>query len=244
MLINSNNTFVISHPTLKERKLKFDEQSNRVSLSVTYCDLVDSRLFKDVNNNPIPVNSVLSEPQIILFKEHIFNYFPHNVPVINNKSSCTNYIAITMSHMFLYKKLIEDDNHDFYLIFEDDFRFSKKFDKELLIKCISELPDNFDVCLFSPSHARKTMMPVGEKISDNIYKIQNPYPYYSGVSMYVVSKHYAKKLLARYGFNYVFVSDDHLSFQSLNNSLNAYSSYNIFGFGAQDEYCVELFDLV
>ena len=243
-MISDKNVFVISHPRLKEeRKKKFNSQANEVGLSVSYCDLVDSGLFKDINNNPIPVNTKLTEPQIILFKEHIFNYFPHNIPIINNKTCGTNYIACTMSHMFMYKKLIEDDNHDFYLIFEDDFRFSKKFSKKILIKCISDLPSDFDVCLFSPSHAHKIMAPFGKSVTDDIYKIQNPYAY-SGVSMYVVSKQYAKKILSKYGFNFMFVSDDHLSFLSLTNHLNAYSSYNIFGFGAQDEYCIELFDLV
>lgn len=244
-MINDKNTFVISHPRLKEeRKKRFNLQASKVGLSVSYCDLVDSGLFKDTDNNPIPIGTVLLEPKTILFKDHVFKYVPHNVPFINNKVSGTNYIAITLSHIFLYKKLIEDNDNKFYLIFEDDFRFTKTFDTNHLRKCISDLPEDFDVCLFSPSHAHKVMMPHGEKYTDNIYKIQIPYTGYSGVSMYVVSKQYAKKVINGVGFNHIFVSDDLLSVHSSKGLLNAYSSYKCFGFGAPDEMTIEMFDLV
>jgi len=189
---------------------------------------------------------MLTEEQIILYKEHVFKYTPHTNPRVNNRTSTTNYIATTLSHFFLYKKLLEDDANDMYLIFEDDFRLTKNFDIDYFNLCVSELPPDFDVCLFSPLHAHRVLHPISNPISNNLYRIKEDFNLYSGVSMYLVSKSYAKKVLSRYGFNYVYVSDDHLSNFSLEGNLKAYATFKIFGFGNVDAFpnAVEQFDLV
>ena len=246
-MINHKNTFVISHPTKKdERKLIFDNQIQVKGFTVTYYDPVDATAFKDINNNLIPLNAMLMQEQTILYKDHAFKYTPHTNSKVNNRTSTTNYIATTLSHFFLYKKLLEDDSNDYYLIFEDDFRLTKDFDIQYLHSCIEELPKDFDVCMFSPRHAHRVLHPISTPYSNNLYRIKEDFNLYSGVSMYLVSKQYAKKVISRYGFNYVYVSDDHLSNFSLEGNLKAYATFKIFGFGNVDAFpdAVQQFNLL
>ena len=108
---------------------------------VHYDILVDRKinLIKQFNENNISENKYI----------FITNYKRDNISLTDlqlfeNNSVSPGSIAITLSHLSCYSRLVSN-NDKYCLIFEDDVIFNNNFN-EKLNNYISQLPEDFDMC--------------------------------------------------------------------------------------------------
>ena len=236
-MFNKSNTFCISLLDDTKRRDSFNNQMKRLNIEFTVFDAIDCREFKTLNNTHIPRYSVLKEQCNIMYRDHVFTYYPRTNPAGNNIHLHTGYIGCTISHLFLYKKLIEDKNNEFYLIFEDGFYFTKNYNESDIISSVKDLPEDFDICFFAPLNAHRREYPKKDTniTSSFIYEI-DVFGYYSGASMCIISKKGATKFLNEYGMNVVYAIDDLFSVFSLNKKFNAYATYKFSGYGHMEAW--------
>ena len=125
--------------------------------------------------------------------------------------------------------MLFDKDNDFYLIFEDDFIFSKSVNYENILNDITNLPKDADICFFAPPHSSPfTSYTKDQDINNCVYKMRKDNGI-SGTSMYLITKSGAEKLLNIDGMNVNFNSDELLS--KCFNILNGYCTHKIYGYG-------------
>ena len=114
---NLNNIYIINLEKRKESKEKMVEQLEKE-------DIFNYNFFYAVNGYKLTESEELRN----LFEGNDFNYRK-------------GVIGATLSHMKLWKQLINDKNNDFYIIFEDDLTLLPNF-KEKLYDAINTLVTN------------------------------------------------------------------------------------------------------
>jgi GR25 family glycosyltransferase involved in LPS biosynthesis len=198
-------------------------------INFSFWEAADGSQFKDLDGNEIKKETYLKTPTPFSYNNKVYNYIPHNIGPVNNKKMNRGQIGCGLSHLLLQENMIFD-TEKYYLIFEDDFIFEDYFNKELFLKALNSLPEDFDICFFSTLHAHKVMLPVKEMINEFVYTVP-PFPSFSGSAAYLISKECAKKFLSYNGTNVTFVTDDMFSFYSIINQIKVYSTYIKFGDG-------------
>ena len=233
-MLNKNNIFCVSlnnkkneHRVLNTRE-KFNKQANDFGMEFSFFDAIygdDIKLYND-NNRQNDKETMGRTSCGIKFK-----YKPSELIT----SQCSNprlnfyYIGCSLSHLSLYEQLLFDDDNKFYLIFEDDFIFSKNLNYQNLFSDIKNLPEDADICFFAPSHCFPFLLYTKESnINNHFYKMSKNNGI-SGTSMYLITKSGAEKLLNIDGMNVNFNADELLS--KFFHILNGYCSHNIYGFG-------------
>lgn len=238
MSLNKNNIFCISlfynidGRTLNIRD-KFKNQAESFGMEFTFFDAIDGKKIKMMNCDD---SDVLNDKQTMCETACgiRFNYTPSkHIRPSSNPTLSKYYIGCALSHLCLYKKLLYDNKNDYYLIFEDDFIFSKTYNFNDLKKDVINLPPKFDLCFFSPKHVSCRPYPKENTINDYIYKYSGAI---SGTSMYMISKQCAKKILDYDGLNVNFAADELLTNISINSlipnmTLDGYSTNKMYGFG-------------
>ena len=233
-MLNKNNIFCVSlnrknneYRVLNSRD-KFNKQANDFGMSFTYFNAIDGdgiKLYKD-NNRQNDMETMGRTNCGIKFKYKPTELITKNCS--NNRLSFY-YIGCALSHLSLYEQLLFDDDNKFYLIFEDDFIFSKNVNYQNLCNDIKNIPQDADICFFAPSHCSPFNTYSKEKdVNDNFYKMSKSTGI-SGTSMYLITKSGAEKLLNIDGMNVNYNSDELLS--KFFHILNGYCAYNTYGFG-------------
>jgi GR25 family glycosyltransferase involved in LPS biosynthesis len=229
MKLDKENIFCISLKDSTNRNI-FANNAKIFGINFSFFDAIDAKKFK-VEDENLDTSKNLEEEIIISYDNLNIKYYPHKINYINNMTSNPKSIGCSISHCILYENLL-NSNNDYFLIFEDDFVFSKKYNIKDIISDLKDVPDNFDVVFFSPSHAHKQYYSIEESISNNIYKLRQKINYFSGTSMYLISKIGAEKILKIQNSNtYSFAADDIFSFLSCNHDTNFYATYKLYGFG-------------
>jgi len=223
------NTYCVSMQRSKERREHFINQATRIGLNFTFFEGVDGDKITDIWGNSFGRNQ-LRQKTVLMCEDMIFSYTPHNVHPINNTTMSVYQIGSAKANMLLYEKLIKDKDNDHYLIFEDDFIMNNSFTMDTICATTKDLPENFDACFFSISHAHKNMLPKKQQVTKNVYSV-SPFPWFSGTSCYIISKNGAKKLMSLDGPNIIFGGDDLFSYFSGSDQLELYSSEISLGFG-------------
>jgi len=232
-MLNKNNTFCVSlnkqHParTLNTRD-KFNNQAKCFGMDFRYFDAVDGDEIKLYNDN-----SKNNDKQTVgRTKCGIsFRYTPSKLITQNcaNSELSFYYIGCALSHLKLYENLLFDKDNDYYLIFEDDFIFSKKYTYTHLVEDINKIPKDADICFFAPPHCSPFTSYSKQNDVDNHIYMLNKNNRISGTSMYLITKLGAEKLLNIDGMNVNWASDEFL--QMSLGILNAYNTHKMYGFG-------------
>lgn len=95
-------------------------------------------------------------------------------------------VGCFLSHMEIYKRLILDDEADYYMVFEDDVLIPKKCINNME-RYISNAPKDWDILLFGTSLHETT----------HNYLMYKKVRYFWGMYSYVISKSGARKFLAK-----------------------------------------------
>jgi len=240
MILNKENTICISlqqpnSDTLKmhqysecvlNRRDNFSNQAKYFGLDFCFFDAIDGASIEKYDKDSNKHNQTMCRTKCGIK----FNYKPTQL-IFNNCSNPTlsnYYIACALSHLCLYEKLLFDSVNDFYLIFEDDYIFSKNFTINDLRFDLSNLPKDVDLCFFSPRHAGVDSYTKEKQINESIYKIKNTNGI-EGTSMYLISKKGAEKLLNVDGLNVNYNADELIGRHL--NDLICYNTDKIYGFG-------------
>jgi GR25 family glycosyltransferase involved in LPS biosynthesis/tetratricopeptide (TPR) repeat protein len=159
---------IINLERRKDRKKKMIEQldANKVT---------NYEFFKAFDGSTMVGTTTLKE----LFKGNDFS---------NNRGA----IGCAMSHLTLWKQLLQDDDNDFYLILEDDIQFTDDYSKKF--NQIWE-SDQKDIIFLGYSMAEKERNKID--ISDSTVQLNklNKTRYIGGLFSYLINKNGAKKLI-------------------------------------------------
>jgi GR25 family glycosyltransferase involved in LPS biosynthesis len=223
------NTFCVSMTRSIDRREHFTNQAKKIGLNFSFFEGVDGDKITDVYGNSFGKKQLLSKT-VLMYDNMIFSYTPHNIQQINNKVMSVYQIGSAKANNMLYEKLLKDKTNEYYLLFEDDFIMNDNFTVQNISDVINDLPDNFDVCFFSITHAHKSMLPKKQQITNKLYSV-SPFPWFSGTSCYLLSKKGAKKIMSLDGPNIIFAGDDVFSYFSGTDQMEIYSSEISFGWG-------------
>lgn len=138
----------------------------------------------------------------------------------------TGHYAVFLSHITLWKKLLEDNEADFYLIFEDDVILNNLF----IHKFNNIVKNNHKFDFISLIYISKRMNNMYNKYN-GMYLIRHPF---FGMQSYVISKNGAKRLL-----NYVDKIDCHIDayvgYVSFYDNLNSLMVHNDYMLGTSSD---------
>jgi glycosyl transferase family 25 len=162
---------------------------------------IEFEIFNGVIGSNIEIMNTENRYIKLLKYNNDFRYYDTRAR-INRKFMKPGELGCAWSHLNIYKKLINDNEYDNYLVIEDDVVLLKSI--EYIKEILENIPPDYDFCntnisLWYPF--KKT-----EQVNKYFYKIQ--INYFSGMTSYLVSKSGAQKLLNLAGNNIDIPSDD------------------------------------
>ena len=139
---------------------------------------------------------------IKLLKYHNDYYHYETRNRINRKFMKPGELGCAWSHLNIYKKLVNDNEYDNYLVIEDDVVLLKSI--EYIKEILENIPADYDFCNTNISlwYPFKKV----EQVNKYFYKVEKNY--FSGMTSYLISKSGAQKLLNFAGNNINIPSDD------------------------------------
>ena len=136
---------------------------------------------------------------------------------INRKFMKPGELGCAWSHLNIYKKLVQDNEYDNYLVIEDDVVLLKSI--EYIKEILENIPSDYDFCntnisLWYPFKKVK-------QVNKYFYKVEKNY--FSGMTSYLISKSGAQKLLNFTRNNINIPSDDLVcTLYRISNNFNFY----------------------
>lgn len=141
---------------------------------------------------------------------------------IHEDINSTGHIACYLSHLSLWKKLVEDDSTDYYIIFEDDVKIDDTY-RNKVDSIISSTDFDFISLIYI---SRRINDKISEKYPD-LYIMKNPF---FGMQSYILNKRaattlikWSKPLLAQVdgAIGYIAFFEDKTKFFMYKNSLGS-----------------------
>lgn len=120
----------------------------------------------------------------------------------NNFNNRVGVIGCALSHIELYNKLISDDKHDYYVIFEDDIIMIPNFN-DMLQKVFDRITKHMDIVYFGYNSNDLAEHPI---YSFNIKKLKK---IAWGTYGYIISKKAAKYIINNINKNGIDTAIDH-----------------------------------
>lgn len=166
-------------------------------------------LFYGVNGKNININDTDNiNIKLLNYNSEIYYYDITK----NNRLMKKGEMGCALSHLKIYKKLVDDTIYDKYLILEDDVELIASLDDLYDIMC--NIPNNFDMLHLAKSDWFPFIK--YQKINNFFYDIHKRY--FNRTTAYMISKNGANKLL-NYTNNYINIpADDLLSHTVLNDN--------------------------
>lgn len=163
--------------------------------------------FNGVDGNEVSIKDTQHDfVKLLEYKSQ--NYIYDKRLRLNGQSMKKGEIGCALSHVLLYKKLVEDKNHNNYLILEDDVDLD--VDLETFYNTLTNIPNNFDVLHISKSDWYPFEKEDDGKINDIFYKPKKNF--FNRTTGYIISKKGCEKLLSVIKGNIISIpSDDLLS---------------------------------
>lgn len=132
-------------------------------------------------------------------------------------------IACALSHILVYKQLLEDPHHDAYVVCEDDAQ--PNVSAEVINTYLSNVPMHFDVI-----HVNKSQwwpLQCAEPVNDYYSKIEKQF--FSCAATYIVSKQGARKIMVAThdGTHVTRPADDLLSILHVANIIDVLTTPNV-----------------
>ena len=125
-------------------------------------------------------------------------------------------VGCYLSHVSLWQQLVQDENEELYLIFEDDITFSDNF-KINYEKCMENIPKNWDILFLDLTWNEK------ETAFNNYFNLVSGH--FFGTHAYIINKKCASSLLTKI-FPIEIQIDSYISYFGSQNGLNYYVAKN------------------
>jgi glycosyl transferase, family 25 len=140
---------------------------------------------------------------IKLLYNNFETYYYDNTKRSFNQIMRKGELGCAWSHLNIYKKLLNDDTYNKYLIFEDDATLFASLND--VYNTLNNLPENFDLCHIGLIDSHK--ITYSNKINEYFYTIIKQY--FNRTTSYIISKNGASKLI-NYSNNYINLPSDDL----------------------------------
>lgn len=195
---------------------KYPERLNKLKnfIETLFNIGIDVEIFRGVNGGEIIVEYLKENLYCLTYKDekHLYD----RTKRINGQVMKKGELGCALSHLNIYKKLLEDINYDNYLIFEDDVEFYLSIND--IVNTLNNIPESYDVLHLSKSDWYPFIK--NYRINDYFY---SPFKnYFNRLTGYMVSKKGATNLL-KYSNGYINIpADDLLSDMYINNNLELY----------------------
>jgi GR25 family glycosyltransferase involved in LPS biosynthesis len=153
-----------------------------------------------------------------------------NANILCRTLLCNNgMIGCTMSHIKLWKQLLEDKNNDTYLILEDDIEDINIEQLNSLFNFINETKFDYDYINLNCISMFCQNLNKGIKVNDKLYLTNKLFS--MGAAAYIINKSGAKKLVDMFNkYKIIYYNDISVTFKkylSLNNFKQYNTNYNI-----------------
>lgn len=159
---------------MKRFKQKYDENPIAKQYSYTRFSAIDGR---DVSLEEWLTDDAIHSLQKI--EKH--NFRTHHYQMTRGAVGCF------LSHYTVYKELIEDNDNDIYLIFEDDATFNRDF-VESVFHTLNDAPENWDVIVLGKHRL------AGESVNEGTDLLLKPSGFW-GTFGYLINKKGAQKIV-------------------------------------------------
>jgi GR25 family glycosyltransferase involved in LPS biosynthesis len=134
---------------------------------------------------------------------------------LDSQFQSMNGIGCYLSHLNLWKQLLEDPENDMYIIFEDDTRANSTIND---IREFLDEVDEFDWDFLFLGFFKPFFTQVDTKIRENVYKINSQT---FGLHAYIINKQGARKLVDN-AIPIVDQLDSYISYMAMERGFNAY----------------------
>jgi GR25 family glycosyltransferase involved in LPS biosynthesis len=181
---------------------------------------IEYEIFYGVNGKNIKIED--TEDENIKILSYNSDKFYHNKIVSNYRNGIKfGEIGCSWSHINVYKKILNDNEYNNYLILEDDVKLINNLD--ILENTLNNLPNDFDLLHLAVSDCCTNLINFKkkEKINSVFYSIYNQF--FNRGTAYIVSKNGATKLL-NYTNNFINMPADDL----LSNTFNNTNNFNLY----------------
>jgi GR25 family glycosyltransferase involved in LPS biosynthesis len=153
----------------------------------------------------------------------------------NNFGYSKGVIGCAYSHTNLWRKLLEDKNNDFYIIFEDDAELTENFIKKLDMCCEEFINNKMEILYLGAHSYKKRNIDINNL--EIIYKNYQTGEDGNGLWAYIISKHAALKIINyidKNGIKYAIDSSYYINNLSSINYLNETIVGTYFSFADSD----------
>jgi glycosyl transferase family 25 len=178
-------SFVINLPSEIYRKNHMKELLSTLDLSFSF--------FEACNGDHIQFVKTVISDKVLLLQHDNDNYFYDLNLRLNGTKLTKGELGCAISHIQLYKKLVNDTTNELYLIFEDDAKMMDCITPDIIHFYLRNLPEpsTYDVAHLSVSD----YYPFKKCININSYYYTPEKDYFNRLTSYVVTKRGAQKLL-------------------------------------------------
>jgi len=189
--------YVISLKRVVERRENIEKQLEFIKENFN----VECEIYEGIDGREIEIKEENKEYKI-QWRDYIFNHNP------NARKLKLSYgeMGCALSHYFIYKKLLEDNVYDKYLILEDDFVLTDKGKEKLnaYLENISSIKNADLIFLHEPSYSNGILLPFND-----LFKKSYTNMYYCNMALgYVIYKQGAEKILQYMDNNIDIPADD------------------------------------
>lgn len=149
---------------------------------------IECEIFYGINGNNIKIYDIENE-YIKLLYYNFETYYYDNRKRLNGKYMNSGELGCAWSHLTIYKKLINDNKYDQYLVLEDDANLVIELHE--LYKYIIEIPNDADLCHIG--YADWYPFKLSKKKNNIYYYVEKEF--FNRTTSYIITKNGAKKLL-------------------------------------------------
>ena len=179
---------------------------------------IETEIFNGINGKNIKIYN--TEDINIKLLYHSFEIYYYDITKrFNKKIMSKGELGCTWSHLNIYKKLLNDNVYDKYLILEDDAE--KVVSLEELSLFLNNIPEDADLCHI----AKSDCFPFIKKNKINYFYYDIHHNFFNRTTAYIITKSGARKLLNYYE-NFINLPSDDLIYNCSKNNFNLYVPKN------------------
>ena len=177
---------------------------------------IDYEVISAIDGNKLDINRLHKE-QIV--GDYVMNTMNKKIRDYHYEINTMGAIGCYLSHIEVWKKIKEDKNCNYGMIFEDDVIINNNITDKVIYEYINDLPNDWDILLFN--NVRK-----GDEIKNNLVKVSK----FTGMYSYIINKNSIDKIL-----NEMMPLNQHIDFKL--SCLATLGKINIYFYNNKDKLC-------
>ena len=170
-----------------------------------------------IDGNNLDINR-LHKQQIV--GEYCMNTMNKNIRDFHYEINTKGAIGCYLSHIEVWKKIKENKNCNYGIIFEDDIDINNNITEKVIYNYISNLPNDWDILLLNKNRVEMT------KVKNNLFKVSK----FICLHSYVIKKNSIDKILKE-----LMPINQHIDFKM--SCLASLGKINIYFYNNKDKLC-------